>query len=139
VAENVRYGVDARVRLPFATTGVPTPFRVAQVEVTHGEQGSQARVSYFNNVRPEGGYGEVTISTLSTLSDRTPNTTVDGHPAQLATDPAAGGGSTLLVFDVDGIAVAISTNDALTTAALPDGLEGLFRATEFYSDPADWR
>jgi hypothetical protein len=45
----------------------------------------------------------------------------------------------LQVFDVDGLYVAMSAHGGGAFAELPDGLERLFRATQFSPDPADWR
>jgi hypothetical protein len=143
VAESVRYGVDRPVKLPFATTGVPAQLPVAEVEVNQYADGWSARVSYGAQ---RTSYGDWPLDILTLASDREtgddavlgdPNTTVDGHPAR--TSELQDGGSGLQVFNVDGVYVEILTHSAETTGLLPDGLVGLFRATTFFADPADWR
>jgi hypothetical protein len=137
VAENVRYGADEPVRLPFATTGVPAWWPISGVEVRRGDEEWSAWATYDD---PDtGDRSALTIGVDAGIRDwwsgpeaGEPNTSIDGHPALLVTD--VGGGSSLLVYPVDGLFVQVST-----TSAVPGGLEAVFRATEFYPDPADWR
>lgn len=143
VAESVQYGVDRPVKLPFVTTGVPAQLPVAELRLNQFPGGWGAQLSYGSQ---RTSYGDWPLSVLTIASDREtgddavlgdPNTTVDGHPAR--TSDLLDGGSGLQVFNVDGVNVEILTHSAETTALLPDGLVGLFRAMQFFPNPADWR
>jgi hypothetical protein len=143
VAESVRYGVDRPVKLPFATTGVPAQLPAAELRLSRHTDGWSAQVLYGEQ---RTSYGDWPLSILAVANDREtgdqavlgdPNTTVDGHPAR--TSDLQDGGSGLQVFNVDGVYVEILTHSAEATTLLPDGLVGLFRATTFFPDPADWR
>lgn len=139
VAGAVQYGVDDRVELPFATTGIPGQLQVVQAGMHRYDGGWLGGVTYDDG-DPTNGDRALTIAVMSsegTVDSREPNTTVDGHPAWA--DENGVGGSSLVVFDVDGVFVELRTQNRDATALLPAGLEGLFRATEFYADPADWR
>lgn len=137
VAENVRYGADEPLRLPFATTGLPAQWSLSGVEVHRGDGDWSAWATYDDGAT---GVREVlTIGADSGVRDwggtgvGEPNTSIDGQPVRLLTD--ASGSSILSVYPVEGLFVYLSTTDT----ALPGGLEAVFQATEFFPDPADWR
>jgi hypothetical protein len=139
VAADVRYGVDDPVELPFVTEGVPAPFVVTEVGMNRQDDVWSAQVTYDDG-DPANGDWALTIAAFPSAKmagNGEPNTTVDGHPALMVTN--GDGGSWLTVFNVDGVHAEFVTNGTPFTAMLPGGLEGVFRATEFYADPADWR
>jgi hypothetical protein len=142
VAENVRYAVDAPVALPFSTTGVPAELPLAMVYVTRHEHGWSAQADFGTD---RTSYGDWPLTILAVRSDAEtgdgnvigdPDTTLDGHPARIR--EGLDGGSTLQVFNVDGVYVEMLTHSPSATDLLPDGVVGLFRATELFPDPADW-
>jgi len=136
VAENVRYGVDLPIRQPFTTTGVPTHWWVCLVMVYRHGQEWDVEVTYAHDLD---GDWALTIHAAwpSERVTAVPTTVVDGYPAR--TDARATYGAGLQLFNVDGMFVDLQYYDAQTGTLLPDGLVGVFRATEFYPDPADWR
>ena len=101
------------------------------------ERGWMAQVSYGRELTDQA-WWPLTIfvcdaQTGERVATGEPNTTVDGYPVRAGTYPY--GVAYLEVLDLNGIYVEMQTPDL--TYAASDGLVSLFRATQFFPDPAD--
>jgi hypothetical protein len=148
IASAVRYGVDERIRLPFAIVGLPGALRPMEVSVgistDPGSMPWSADVAYGDGKRSGSGDWPLTVLVIPRASGTgdgsniaNPDTTLDGHPARRT--PMAGGGNGLQIYGADGLYLEFATHDRATTSQLPGGLDGLFRAMTRHPDPRDWQ
>lgn len=145
VAEQIRYGVDERLQLPYRLpSGLPEGLRPATLALTSsGSSGWSARAGYGASRTSSGDWPltVIVIPRSSTHGDgpiAEPDTTIDGLPARRT--PMSDGGTGLQVYGLHGrLYVELATHDAATTALFPAGVDGLFRATIFLPDVRSWQ
>jgi hypothetical protein len=143
VAESASFGVNQRVTLPFSTTAIPAGLTPRGTLVSQGANARwSAEVQYgATDQRPAGGAWPVDILAWEWSAHDSnifgdPTTTVDGHPAVVS--DVAGGGSSLILYNVDGVNLKLVTNSAATTQSLDGGLLGLYRSLRIQANPAAW-
>jgi hypothetical protein len=146
VAQQVQFGVNQPVLLPFPTTVIPAQLPLGETEVYQRANGWWSVQVGFGpkTVIPEDGEATHALwlqlvydpaNPVTTITG--PNVTVNGLPARV--QDYGDGHSDLVATNADGVSIVVFSGDPSTTALLPGGVVGIGEDMEILLDPADWR